>query len=364
MPDKDKIVILVSDRDTDPALYGVEIKSESSSFTIGLDTVAAGWSAIMPWQPGIDSEIDRLTRNFSFSESIIYVGGEQVSKGRLYTTEPIRLSTGRRQKNLFFYSYTVDMIDCVWNKPFQYFNHSYLEIAEVQALGYDILMSLDPSAELEATRILGKVEANITDNMYDRLSTIAKEQGLLLSSDKDGGMLITKFQTDKNPVGTIRESTDFLSGSTNSTEFKSTFDGRKLFARYSAIKSDRNMFQEFATIFNDKYVPGRRTQRFEANSNARGTLKESAKWAASKGVADALTITFPVQGWHSPEKKLWKQGDIVTVISETLSLNKIDMLVRSIKFKFDSTNGKHSELSLVPPEVYSGEEIPLNIFSL
>lgn len=255
------------------------------------------------------------------------------------------------------------MIDGVWNKPFQFLNHSFYQIAANQANSYEVGVTLDQSAAIEANRILPNVQARLTDNMYDRLSKIAKAQGLLLSSDKNGGMLITKYNTSKFPVGTIRESAEFMGGTPDSLEFKGNFDGRKIFARYAAIKSNRNQFQQFAVIMNDEYVPGKRTQRFEANSKAMGTLLESAKWAASKGVADALTIPFPVQGWRNYfTKDLWAPGDIITAESETLSLKGVDMLIRMVKFNDDASGGQKSELSLVPPQVYTGESIPLNIF--
>lgn len=363
MPDKGKITIMLSDRGFDPVKSGREIPSESYSVTTALDTVAAGWTAVMPWDPGVDYQLDQLTKPFSFAESVVYVDGEQVSRGRLYQMQPSRSEGGRRQRTLYCFSYAVDIIDCVWNRPFQFFNQSFYQIAENQAETYEVGISLDEAAATEANRIISKVEAGITDNMFDRLSEIAKQQGLLLSSDKDGNLFVIKYNTTKTSVGTIRESEEFSTGSLDSTEFSADFDGRKLFARYAAIKSNRNQFQQFAVIQNDEFVPGKRTQRFEANSKARGSLLESAKWAASKGLADALTIDFPVRGWRAPiGDKLWKAGDIVTVDSETMSLKNVDMLIRKVKYKFDSQKGAHSVLSLVPPQVYSGEEIPLNIF--
>lgn len=362
MSEPGKISIIISPRDTDPNTSGRPVPSESNSVTLAMDTIASGWTAVMPWTPGAEPALDSLTDPFSYAESAVYIDGEQVSQGRLYTMEPSRQADGRRQRTLTFYSYTADIIDGVWNKPFQYNNQSFLDIASIQGASYDVLVTLDPNASTEANRILPIVQAKLTDNMHDRLAKLAKEQGLLLRANRLGGLYVTKISPGGVSVGTIKESSDFFPGSTNSTEYKATYDGRELFARYAAIKSNRNQFQQFAVVFNDQNVPARRTERFEANSQSKGTLQESALWAASKGLADALTIPFPVQGWRNPSGSLWEPGTIVTVISETLSINRVDMLVRSATFKFDSQDGRRTELNLVPPEVYTGKRIPMDVF--
>ena len=51
-----------------------EIIIESGKLLKAMNTGADGFNCVMPWQPGLDDEIDEITREGSFSEAKIYIG--------------------------------------------------------------------------------------------------------------------------------------------------------------------------------------------------------------------------------------------------------------------------------------------------
>jgi len=64
-----------------------------------------------------------------------------------------------------------------------------------------------------------------------------------------------------------------------------------------------------------------------------------------------------VPSWYAPNGELWAPNTIVTVKSPTLYLDDgYNFLIREVTYDF-SASGTTANLSLVPPEAYTGEEI-------
>ena len=59
---------------------GREIVIESGKLLRSMDTCADAFTAVMPWNPGEDAELDKLTAPYSYSPCEIYMGGALESK--------------------------------------------------------------------------------------------------------------------------------------------------------------------------------------------------------------------------------------------------------------------------------------------
>ena len=104
-------------------------------------------------------------------------------------------------------------------------------------------------------------------------------------------------------------------------------------------------------------VPRSRFLTFQVNETIDGDIEQAAKWRRSKQLANALTIPFPVSSWFSNEGILWEENTLIEVVSPTLSIaNGFTFLIKSVEYD-DSTSGKTAILGLVPPQVYSGEDL-------
>lgn len=347
--DIDKVIFTVAGR---------VIPAESFSMIRNYDTLADAATIVFPWEPGADPSLDAATLPYRYSPVTVSIGGILQLTGRVYDTKQSRAEDGRRFKTITAYSPTVDIIDCVVNAPHMYKAGTLQTIVSNQALSYGIPTVVDPSASNAASIVFPVVTSKLTDNMFDFLSGLSKQRGCLLGSLPNGSLLIHKYVPGANDLSieSIREFGKITPGTADATQFEANFEGRKRFSFYAAIVSRRNQYLK-AEIFADPNIPGKRTTRFEVNESSALSLLESVSWAASKGLADAMTMPFPVAGWRgTTSQQLWRPGQVVNVSSDTMSLKAARMLIRSVEFKLDST-GKRSILSMVPPEVYSGQVI-------
>jgi prophage tail gpP-like protein len=64
-----------------------------------------------------------------------------------------------------------------------------------------------------------------------------------------------------------------------------------------------------------------------------------------------------VSGWTAPNGELWRDNTLVTVQSDTIFCpDGFTFLIRSVEFEV-TDKGYATNLNLVPPQVFSGEEI-------
>lgn len=330
---------------------------ESFTLTMNYDALSDGCAIVFPWEPGKDPELDRVTKPFTYYDTTVSIGSELMLTGNLYNVKQSRSENGRRFKTVTAYSSTVDLIDCNVNAPHSYINQTLTAIISNQAASYRLSVIIDPNAEERSKKIVPIARSNLTDNMFEWLSKLSKQYGLMLSSHPLGAVHIRRYGPipGESPPESITEAAEFTPGSPDAIAYEGEFDGRKRFSHYAAIVSNRNQYLK-AEVFDDLTVPRERTKRFEVNETPELSLREAVMWEASKNLSDALTIPFPVVGWRSSKGNLRKPGTIVIATSETMSIKNAKMLIKSVEFKIDST-GKRSVLYLVPPEVYSGEPI-------
>jgi len=107
----------------------------------------------------------------------------------------------------------------------------------------------------------------------------------------------------------------------------------------------------------DELVPLSRFQTFRADEVTPGNVANAARWKRNKSFADALTIPFPVSGWHDPNGALWEVNTTVTVVSATLGVPRgFTFLVRAVEFEL-AEDQRSAVLYLLPPTAYSGKDL-------
>lgn len=339
--DKDKnVMTLVVD--------GYEIPVRSGKVLRTMDTCADGWTAVIPWSPGVDSRLDDILKPFAYKEAKVYLGGKLMVSGHLYATEP-GIGGDGIEVELEGWSYTADVIDSTMKPPYEENNIKLEQRAKklVEPLG--IAVEFDDEAK-KKNRKFDRVTAEPTETIFSHLAKLAAQAGVLISSTPYGDMLFTRAKTTGKPVGTIEE------GGTQAQNFKIKFDGRKRFNTYRVI-SDSPSSPSKVSIAKDTKVPKSRFITYKADENTEGGIKDSAEWRRSKQVAEALTIDFPVTSWYDPNGEIWTENTLVTLKSKTLFIpDGFTFLIRQVQFDY-SDGGSIATLSLVPPTAYSGESL-------
>lgn len=311
---------------------------------VTMDTASDYFSATMPVDLD-DNETWDLFNPDRFASVKLYISGELKLTGNIYITSPTVTEAGRIISFIGF-SKTIAIVDSSLKPPYEYNNITLDDLSR---------KLLDPfSLSSQFLDLSGgpfeRVTADQNSSVYDFIAPLAKQRGLLISSNNLGELLYWKADTTSSVVGTIEE--DFPPG----IEFKANFDGRKRFREFRATSQDPENNSIFA-VAKDENISLSRFKTFSAPDSTDGNVQAAADWERSKSVANSLSIPFPVRGWENPKGDLWSENTRVIVKSKTIYAPEgFTFLIRSAEFKKESS-GIFTILNLVPPSVFTGEPI-------
>lgn len=323
---------------------GRPFPTESILVMQSLDTFVHGWSATLARLPGQDPEAEKLFRPYAYPDASVFLDGEELVRGALYTPAPGL--GGRSEISLAGWSSTADLYDSVLEPPYEAEKVNLERRAQVLAEVHGVSVV----SRLAEDGLFDRVTAGETDTKGQHLLNLARQRGVLLTSELDNLVLFKLPNTNGPVVGTIEEGQPGFSG------FASKFDGRQRFSSYRITADAPDLQQESITV-RDKGVPRPRFAARSAGELRRGELGQAADWIKNKSLADALTIPITGEGFFAPNGQRWAPGQFVNFISPTLFIPKaFKMLVRSVDFKQERA-GDSTVLGLVPPSVYTGGQL-------
>jgi prophage tail gpP-like protein len=248
-------------------------------------------------------------------------------------------------RNLQGWSFTVDLVDSTLKSSYEKNDMTLWQIAEevVRPFGIEVNFNSDPGGKFD------RVTANESETVARFLIRLARQRSLLITSTPGGNLLFTKTTSNKNPVDIIEE------GGVIVNDFNIKFDGRKRFNSYAAI--GQSPLGNKKGIAKDNKVPRSRFLTFRANETILGDVDKAAKWKRNGAIAESLTIPIPVIGWFDSSNNLWRENTIVTVKSKSMYIpDGHDFLIRAVEY-IELKDRQTSILHLVPPEVYTEDEI-------
>ncbi|MCP4569752.1 MAG: hypothetical protein GY841_19400, partial [FCB group bacterium] len=208
-----------------------------------------------------------------------------------------------------------------------------------------------------------------TEKVGAHLLKYARQRGMLVSNTNRGDVLFWKAKTTGFPVASIEENADFTF-SHSATEYGARYNSRKLYNSYRVVKDTPSTHDSLAflrknqvvipnAVTTDDNVPKSRSLTIKADETTSGDIQNYAEHVRSAIYAEALTMTIPMPGWTVPfTGDTWEVNTLISVTSETLMIpDGFTFIIRAVEFLLD--NGSQStNLSIVPPQVYSGEPVP------
>jgi len=309
-----------------------------------MDTVSDGWSAVLPWISEENLMIDERLKPFSYTPASVYIGNELLVNGLLYMSDVV-LDNDGSVRNLLGWSFTIDLVDSTLKSAYEKNDMTLRQIAEeiVRPFGIEVIFNSDPGGQFD------RVTANESETVARFLIRLARQRSLLITSTPEGNLLFTKTTSNKNPVDIIEEGQQIVSN------FNIKFDGRKRFNSYAVI--GQSPLGNKKGIAKDNKVPRSRFMTFNANETISGDVEKAAKWKRNGAIAEALTIPIPVIGWFDSNNNLWRENTIVTVKSKSMYIpDGHNFLIRAVEY-IETKDRQTAILSLVPPEVYTDDEI-------
>ena len=324
----------------------IELNVKNARIMTAIDNMVFGWSTRIPWNMGDNPDLDFLMIPFTYPEASIYIGNDRIVNGFLYEVAPLKTIDGIFIE-LTGYSFTADIMDSELKPPFEISQIELVDRAKqlVSPLGIDVL--LDPGTNQGG--VFDRVTASNGDTIGKHLMDLATQRSVLLSSDEDGNLLITSAKTD-NFAGFISEEFPGVE------LWGSTFDGRKRFNAYRAYgQSPGDNAKEAVSI--DQNIPITRFTSFNVTDNIKGELQKVADWKKTGQIKKALQLSLTVNDWFSNSGQRWKHNTVVTILSPTLFLPQgFVFLIKSVEYILTEA-GRSTKLSLVPPQVFTGEEL-------
>jgi prophage tail gpP-like protein len=328
-PNNKIVSLFIGDREV-PTLQG--------RFGWALDTFASSWNADTVWNPGSDTEFDRLTARGSFADSRLYLMGQLVGTGRLYT-RTAHIGTDEITKNLVFYSMTKDLVDPTLAPKWEELDDSTIQdITDniLGTLGYQAKF-IDPPGEP-----FDYIQRQDGETIAKYLQRLAAQRGLFISCDSVGALIFQKLAQDGKSVAHI-DPTGRVA-----TDYETTYDDTARFAQYVAYATSADGTAHVGGIAKDPQVPGAREMVFKADDSDAGELDAVAEWMMLVVALKSAEIQIPVSTWTDPDGSLWTPNTMVTVKSPVLDIDRPrKMIIRAVEFSWTASE-LTAELSLVP----------------
>ncbi|OUS51472.1 phage tail protein [Shewanella sp. SACH] len=276
------------------------------------------------------------------------IGGERIITGYVddwvpsYDESTVTISVSGRDK-------TADLVDCSIDYPSGQFNNQTIsQIAEAVCKPFGIKVIVNTAVGEPFQRI--QIEQGETP--HELLSRLAKQRGVLLTSDTFGNLVITRASKVKAGVSLILGE--------NVKAARGRFSWRQRYSNFT-IKAagaahgnwDSAPISAVGGIKADIKDP--QISRYrpliivnEEITTAEGAAKRG-QWERQRSIGKSNTAEYTVTGWRIPQTgKLWNINTLVPVVDQILGLDE-EMLVLSVMFSEDDA-GRLAVISVVRPE--------------
>lgn len=290
-----------------------------------------------------NSDIESAMTPFRYQDCFVNIDNDRILSG---TLEQFTASISESEKsiNIQGRSFTGILIDCsIYNIGYQFDGLKISEIAKTlcSPFGISVIVNDDSAVIAEARATPGQT-------VYEFLNQLASDNGLLLSNDARGNLVIGKYEKGKS-VDTIIE------GESRLISASGTYDSTNRFSIYQVLQQqDGN--NDISEIAEDENIIKYRPKVISGSSGNSENIEETAKWARALGLAKNVNIEIGLSGWRTTSGKLWDPGDTVILKSPGALIKKeSEFIISRVSLKCDVSSGKTTDLTLVLPETFSGE---------
>ncbi len=231
---------------------------------------------------------------------------------------------------------------------------------------------------------LPRKATNSGETIHRTLEKLAKLQGVLLISDRKGGLLVTRAglggrAVDALAMGSnikdIRLQESFVNlfsditvkGQANGAT--STAAGTPVFTSVQSVKPSASIKRK-AEVRSGSVLPTNQVTRTTAADRYRPLIimadsqadakrcNEIAAWEASTREAKSKRITVVVQGWRQSDGSLWSINTLVRLRCPWVREDE-DLLICACEYTLDASGGTTTRMQLTSPDAYTVlKEIP------
>lgn len=247
---------------------------------------------------------------------------------------------------------TGDLVDCSTSlKDKQWAGQSLFQMAERFCSPFKIAVV----AEVDAPEKFRTITTETGASVFEALDAAAKVRAVLLISDGNGRLLITRASQER--IQTVLWLGD------NVRACSATFSHKDRYSEYTVL--GQGAADDFNYGSAAAHASGRATDAFierhrpltiisDRDTNL-AQAQTTAEWERNVRYGQSQRLRYTVAGWHYETGKLWPINRLVPVRDDLLGLD-VDRLITGTEFILDES-GERSEITLMPREAF--DLIPL-----
>lgn len=214
-----------------------------------------------------------------------------------------------------------------------------------------------PPSKPRIAKAVPKQANQTSESVFRTLDKIARSEGVLLVSDGEGGLLITRAGMGGDCEVTLELGKNIKSASYENS-FADLYSEITVKGQSSAVGASRYDLSNAApkgTVKRAKSAKSGNSQidRYrpliliaETQANA-ARCQQRAAWEASNREAKSRKITIAVQGWREkPDGDLWRINKMVKIKCPWMRLDE-SWLISGVTYKIDDGGGTVTDLTLV-----------------
>lgn len=316
--------------------------------TRSMDTIGDRFELKAPWTPE-NLEHRKIFKPFGYQDVVIYVGGEKLITGTAVNVSPFA-EANKQDLTISGYSKAAVLNDVTmplsaW--PLEFSNLDLKQIAEklVVPFGLSVKFKAEQGAQFK------KVTLTPDRKIYPFLIELAKQRGLVISSDVDGNLVFQKSSTES-------ASSSIIEGLEPYIRSNAIFDGQKRFSSFAAIGDGWEKGAGQSAIIDDDTIRKAGVLRpmiYKANDISSGDLQNDAKAKLGRSIATSISINVMVKDWRDKNGRLWRDNNrIIFQAPGNMLYKQSEYIIREIEYT-KTPNSISANLKLVFPEAFSGE---------
>jgi len=257
-------------------------------------------------------------------------------------------------------SATGDLFDAsVLPDPSHWEKKTFQQIATQICTPFGIPVTFSSNVDALVTTPIDRHSVEIGETAADCLLRLAQKLGVLLQPTVTGGLQIGRPPTVQAGSG-LKLGPSGVAGGQRTSDHRSRHD---LYVAVGQRQGSGDLFGDGARDGEQK-ATDQRVARYrpliwiEDGSNNSQTLTRAAQWRRNSRAGQSERVSYTVRGWeHSPGQP-WAPGLTVKIDDDFLRLNKVGLIVESVRFTFRAGEGSRTQLDLVNAESIQGLKPP------
>jgi prophage tail gpP-like protein len=355
-------------------------------------TIQVGSNRFVGWQNvSITRSCESMPNNWSLTASaeflqgaalagtrpgqpcLIYIGSDLVITGKI-DRRSIPIDARTHQVTLSGRGITRNLVDCsadLLNDPGirggQINGANALDVATKLCKAYGITAR---SAVSDLGIAIPSFQVPLGETPYQIIESVARYAGYLVYEDVFGRLVLDRIGTSQHASGFT------LPGNVEAINGERSVDGR--FSTYVVVYSGVDQTADLgglanrrATILDDTLGEYRLriivSEQIAPTPAGQQTIdndaiaKQRANWEKARRIGRSQGASITCDSWRDSSGTLWTPNWLATIDAPAADISNATWIIGSLTFRKDMS-GTHTDLILMPPDAFSPEPNPLNLF--